>query len=267
MDWINRLKQYFATKSPDGDSPNPPNSSAGRPELRQHPRFPLQNFNLFSLNLGQPPQIPIEDISYGGLALPWSPELESYLTTAPIEAALQNLHHEQPCRLTLAHRSPQGIGLAFIHEDPSVLTFLRPGLEGLRQGYSVSWINPDIRQEAYRSADWYLYRGDGPIDLRFRQSQDGHHIVEMFLSFRDQGLYRNLRLEANRFISYQTVAERGVAPRMEPTTDQDHQQTVRQALHLLVGIHGRHPRACLEQLITTLGDHYQPPRTTDGTAS
>lgn len=220
-------------------------------ELRLYPRYPVAQFGLFTIEDEMGHQLQVHDISYGGLAIASCEQPHEWSETSANRVSLSNLSQKCASTLTPVHKLQHLIGYAFIHNNTDTLTFLRPCLEDLRLGYTLQPISEAWRKEEFRGKNWHLLRGDGPIDLMYKSNDAESRIVELQLTIRHDQQYHELRLSQDRWRSYHSIAEPGLAVRMVETNELD-KNIVCRAVYIMVGAYSRFPHPPLDSTIKKL---------------
>ncbi len=216
---------------------------SGLVENRRHNRFPLKGYPFFHL-IFRDRKLDILDISYGGLALAKSSNLSQ---EDELEAILHICGQECPIRLAPIHNRRGLTGCKFHHYDHRSLIFLQSFIEAFRQGYSALEIKPEHVEPKYANNNWRMFRGDGPIDLRFRSLEFGK-ISEFDVIYRNGEEYFQLHWsrDSNTTTLYKTIDSQGVSSRM--TAVHDHNIEAR-GIYSLMGFAEKFPQTNFKPLI------------------
>lgn len=229
-------------------------------ELRLHPRYSVERFSLFKLYCqNTESHIPVQDISYGGLAIFASDRPSSWQQSSAIPVSLLNIGRSCNTKIIPIHKSNQQIGYSFIHESTSTLTFLRPVLEDLRLGYTLQPIAEQWRKAELQGKNWHVLRGDGAVDLVYDLNPKKQKIVDLMLTFLEDKTYHELRFQNEKWKTLQSASEPGVAVRMLKTSQLDI-TTIHRSINILVGTYSRFHEKALAELIEQLIAILKPAR-------
>lgn len=188
----------------------------------------------------------VKDISYGGMAARF--ELKDATAQAritdPVKARLHLLDRSIECVMSLVRSvSTPGqqtlyAGFAIRHESADTLIFMRDLIEPLRCGKSLTALEPSMRHERYKGAEWSCLRGDGPTDLIIRLAKDSPSLQEALLTFRISDSYcevsfRNNTLKTGKMVGSGN-SKMTVGGQMASTTEVD-LTVLRQSICILLG--------------------------------
>ncbi|MFW7378044.1 MAG: hypothetical protein ACOH5I_04490 [Oligoflexus sp.] len=241
------LRKSFTPKASEASG----NAAINKADLRLHPRYTLASLDIFYLLDPNSAPIPIQDISYGGVAIANRDRPQYWLQTSAISLEIKAL--TRSCRTILMpiHKSSSHIGYAFIHDDIACLEFLRPILEDLRLGYTLQPIAEQWRKEQYQGKDWHMLRGDGPVDLLFRLSPHDAKLLDMMMTIRQNQIYHELRYENERWRTLESMPEPGVAVRMHETPSFN-TSTLERCIYILTGANSRFAHPAIIAAISSL---------------
>ncbi len=158
-------------------------NSQSRPESerRQHQRFHLlpglAAGPLVSLKTEGGVVLPVLNWSYGGLQMAVSragqvavarlDDNETVRATLHLAVASEM---SQKVNFKVVGTSENTLSCAFVHDTPDVLLFMRPWMECLRRGSSVTELTSDAIKPELAAAGWKIWRGEGPLTLSARDS-------------------------------------------------------------------------------------------------
>lgn len=166
-------------------------------ERRRFERYPLTSGlakgALMHLEVGDGRQLPVLNVSYGGILCSGGAKDLDYLRSAPAaetsEPMTGNLRLAltrtlaAAANLSRVHSGEGTVSFSFVHDRPDVLLFLRPWLECFRQASTLMAMEADVVKPELRAAGWMVWRGDGPITVSIKSeapgkvSPDDWHIV------------------------------------------------------------------------------------------
>ena len=180
---------------------------------RSHHRW-INSPSQFHLLVGDTPYI-IEDISYGGL------KVAGASIDVNQKLRLRFVNKEIEISLERVYATEESGGYRFIHNDSTLLIFLRPILENIRKGNTVQTILPEHCKAPYNSKDWTILRAEGPIDISIN-NQDG----TLSYTFLNDKTYKTIRATNTTIKIFTSIDTEGTASRMEQSRDIDNEDIV-----------------------------------------
>lgn len=168
--------------------PEPPMNSPGSPisERRRHERLQLLSGlaagPLVSVEIEGGAVLPVLNWSYGGLQMAVSRAGQLKLGRLDGQDAVRG-----KLRLAMASELSQSVEFrvvvttentlsgAFVHDAPDALLFMRPWMECLRRGSGVLELASGAIKPELAAAGWKIWRGEGPLTLSVRHSEQPRH--------------------------------------------------------------------------------------------
>ena len=168
--------------------PEPPMNSPGNPisERRRHERLQLLSGlaagPLVSVEIEGGAVLPVLNWSYGGLQMAVSRAGQLKIGRLDGQDAVRG-----KLRLAVASELSQSVefrvvvttentlSCAFVHDAPDALLFMRPWMECLRRGSGVLELASGAIKPELAAAGWKIWRGEGPLTLSVRHSEQPRH--------------------------------------------------------------------------------------------
>jgi hypothetical protein len=134
----------------------------------------------------------VKNVSYGGLGVELNDNTSLLRLVKEASVDFLALRIKTTFKVNIVRVDSEGrqktfVGMAFCHDSPEVLIFLRVLIDGMRYGSSMVTIPPEVRKEALRGPQWHCLRGDGPCDLTIRTGE--RKIASAIFTFPCQGSY------------------------------------------------------------------------------
>jgi hypothetical protein len=109
--------------------------------------------------------------SYGGLRVAGGVQAFHSPGTGPFAVSL-GLHlaqeYIQPALVQVVGRATETVSLSFVHSGPEALLFMRPWMEHLRMGSSMTELGSAVMKKELLAEGWRVWRGDGPVTLSIK---------------------------------------------------------------------------------------------------
>lgn len=210
---------------------------------RLHERFAVHGDGIAVLELENGIRGAIRDVSYGGMAVAFPPDVElPPQTPEPNQVKLLILDRVCVCRAVMVRLLPKAhgiyVGVSLRHDSADSLIFLRDLIEPLRCGKSLTLVPTALRQERYRSAEWHVARGDGPTDLLLKAPNKGS-IEDALMTFRSGDTYQELSMRDGQIKTGKTISKSDspqlLGSQMGSTSSID-RKVLHQALCILLGV-------------------------------
>ena len=201
-------------------------------ESRLHQRHRLQDFDLLTISWKDGQALRLQNLSYGGFALVQSMEKTSPDDLSIIAGTLHLQGEACPFKAKKVREDSGIFGFQFVHDTEETLKFLRPFLENLRAGESMSAIDTAYLNAAFSSRYQVALRGDGPVDLFLENATNGP--LNFHMTFRNHKIYHEIRLRDQVLVTGRSFDEDGVATRMLTDVSPD-PLVLKQAMQILVG--------------------------------
>lgn len=262
MGLLSKITKSLANRSP---RPSPEELRQEIEEVvkdgRLHVRYPLPETLKAELWFENGSVARVKNISYGGLGvelneksvsdqLPRDEVTEFVALGRKIRFKVQLLRWLETTEKTVF------IGMAFCHDSPEVLQFLRSVIDGLRFGSSLKLVPDTIRKDSYKGPNWHCFRGEGPCDLLLRT--DGEKIAHALLTFPWNGTYSEITLANDRISTGELVSDSGLAdhrpsPQMQTSRQLNHETLGRAAW--ILGSAPQQVQTCARPLLVKILKH------------
>lgn len=199
-----------------------------RADLREHERFEsrlLLELPILTLSVPGQGKKSVISVSYGGFGLALK---DGALQEGLQEGHLHFLAEKVPVKFKPLYKIQDRIGCQFVHETAETLVFLRPLLEFLRRGATMTLVDAQHMKESTRQAGSLYFRGEGPIDLVV-------NAASVQLTFRDGDQYWGVQWNKGHLHTLVAIDQVGVGARMAPTQKLE-RTALERALLILYGM-------------------------------
>lgn len=263
MGLLNKILKSVAQRSPR------PSEAEIRSEIREvakdgrlHVRHQIPMAIKALVHLSDGTLAEVVNLSYGGLGIEL---LDSDLRCAPtrdlsidfVALGFKTTFKVDIVRVVSEGRKRPFVGMAFCHESPDILIFLRILIDGMRYGSSMAVIPPEVRKTHLQGPEWRCLRGDGPCDLTIRT--EGAKVGAAIFTFPYQGSYAEVSYTDGQLATREAVTNinaRDHRPsQLMQTTSRIDLDTLRRAAWILASIpQENHPATgdFLKEILTHL---------------
>ena len=166
----------------------PPLNSPGhqKSERRRHERFHLlsglASGPLVSLKTEGGAHLPVLNWSYGGLQVAVSRASQTNISHLDGQKSVHGTLQlavaselSQAIEMNVVLITENTMSCAFVHDTPDALLFMRPWMECLRRGSAVTELTAGAIKPELAAAGWKIWRGEGPLTLSVRHSDQPRH--------------------------------------------------------------------------------------------